>query len=307
MRDDEKINSQLDTCLQYVKQINHMNGIENDNLLIYKAIVFAGMVAYYGEKHLDDIYKAFLDTKFICVDGSLRNLLSSETSYNREFIDAVLSHAEGSLYNVISYRDDDSSSKMRFRREIYIEKDLLSRPYDVLDRLTHQMNHVINSQKNSVCSKQKRLAVRMGICLDYLDDRYNESIRLEEAFNDLQKQDILDEIIGFSFFEIKNPLFASILDSSVVEESKGEKSHQFGVEEIRPLYEQITFNSVLVERRLSGKLSGIRELFDSKTEKGAYNEFLDYFTLFAARPKSEENNSDEHVRQLVKTFVSNCD
>ena len=294
------IDDLLKYCGQMIDQIDHAKG-NSSELRDAKALAFAGMLGYYqGEWSLDDIYLAFLETDFICLDEPISKMISRKYSLSKKSVDALCSHEEGSFYEVSGYKND-RTKKTKIKRCIYIDKELLDKPEVLVERIVHQMNHVLNSRKNSICSKQGKLAARMGVSLDYFVTRKNESLALEEAINGLQVEDIMKIVSGYSKY-VTDSRYLEII-KKVSEQSKKEDDVMTAL--VRPLYEDEEFRSVLVDRRLSGRLSGIREAFDEKTEVGAYNSLLACCDVIGSTDVTSEKSDicHEQAKALIKKYI----
>lgn len=179
--DNDSVNERLTFSRSMVKQINHIKG--TNELEDIQTIMFAGMLTYYGDECLDDIYLAFLDTNFICCEESILKLVFDKyTDCSSKMIASLYEHELGTFYEVSGFQNKDTK-KIKFKRNIYFNKELLKQPDVLVGKLVHHMNHVLNSRKNSICSKQGKLAARMGVSLDYLNSRESESLLLEESIN----------------------------------------------------------------------------------------------------------------------------
>lgn len=300
---DDSVNERLELSRSMIKQINHVK--KTTSLEDVQTLVFAGMLSYYGEEHFNDIYMAFLDTNFICSDESiLRVVFDKYSDYSSSMIASLYEHELGTFYEVSGFQDKDTK-KIKIKRNIYIDKELLKQPDVLVEKLVHHMNHVLNSRKNSICSKQGKLASRMGISLDYLNSRESESLALEESINKLQSREIMDLISGFGCFEIKDNEISRILELMQSDVDSEKKEDDVMTSIVRPLYENDEFNEVLVDRRLSGRLSGIREEFDSKAGEGSYRVFLLSCEAVAKAHTGVGmvNIYEEKAKSLVKKYV----
>lgn len=116
----------------------------------------------------------------------------------------------------------------------------------------------------------------------------------------------MDVILGFSCFEITDDGVRRILELMQSDVDTEKKEDDVMTSIVRPLYENEGFNSVLVNRRLSGRLSGIREEFDSKAGEGAYNLFLSSCESAAKAPivTGMINFHEEQAKSLVKKYIT---
>ncbi len=291
------INELLEYSRKMIKQIDHIKG-NSMELEDAKTLAFAGMVSYYGQEYFDDVYLSFLDTDFVCCDDSIVELLTKKYDVSKEALGSISNHEMGTFYEVSGYQDE-KTKKIKLKRVIYIDKSLLQFPDVLVERIVHQMNHVINSRKNSICRKQGRLASRMGMALDYFSSRQNESLMIEETINGLQTEDICGKIRDFGCFDLNDSSLSRIINlmSSDVEEFK---DYDIIGEVVKPLYDDSNFRGVLVDKRLSGRLSGIREEFDSKAGEGTYNVLLACCDEVA---KAKDSSARKMYRNQAKTYV----
>ena len=293
---EKEINEFLGFCKENIKQIDHVLGVD-DGLTDVKAIAFAGLVNYYGEEHFNDIYMAFFKTKFVRTTGSINELLS-DFGIGLEDAEKYSKHAPYTFYMPVA-KKDLKTNKYSIERTIYVSD------YVELDKLVesivHQMNHVVNSLYNPVVNKRNSgLGARMGVSVDSFATRKCESLKLEEAYNKLQVKDIMDRIMTFSIFDITVLGIISVLDDVFHNTGFSEEKDDFMVEIIRPLYLDEDFNKTLVERRLNGRLAGIREEFDSKTEEGSYLQLVGLCDKLANNTHEEDK---EEAKRLVKTYL----
>ena len=292
---EKEVNEFLSFCKENIKQIEHVLGID-DGLTDIKTVVFAGLVSYYGEEHFNDIYSAFFKTKFVRCFGTINELLVG-FGINLEDALKYSEHSPYTFYMPVA-KKNLKTNKYSIERSIYVSD------YDdtakIVESIVHQMNHVVNSMYNPIVNKKNSgLGSRMGVSVDSFATRKCESLNLEEAYNKLQVNDVMERIMTFSIFDITVPGVMSILDDIFHNIGFVEQEEDFIVEIIRPLYLDDTFNKTLVERRLNGKLSGIREEFDSKTEEGSYLQFVSICDKLANN--IEEDKSE--AKRLVKTYL----
>lgn len=293
------INEVIDWARQSIKQINHAKGVKNDSFEDMKTLVFAGMLSYYGQEYIYDVYLAFLKTDFVEKDLSINALISKMYNLSSTDVNDLSSHCPGLFYDVIATKKEGSCYK--FRRTVYISKDEVDAA-TLLRSMTHQMNHVINSIHNSVVLKKNiGMCSRMGISLDHFQTRTNFYLPLEEAFNKLQERDIVDGILRFSCCALKDAKISELLDNIGLSLKSVEDDNPI-IEIVKPLYDNNAFNDTLVDRRISGKIGGIGQEFDSKIGKGAYKSFLNLCGIVANSDFSESKGAIDAAKQFVKMY-----
>lgn len=276
---DEIINDNLKLSRMMVRQLNHVK--KEDCLEDLQTLVFAGLLTYYGQERLDDIYLAFLKCHFIPVSGDFDKFLRENYEFNSATIGNIKRHCMGTFYDVEAREFVNKETRKRryeFDRKIYVEDDGKIDCDDLIRSVVHQVNHVVNSIHNPVVatigSNGYGLSSRMGLSYERFNGRTSEGYALEESINKLQTDEIFDEILGYSFFELVDENAKKMVDDAMSSSSKKEKVvHDELTELIRPLYENRSFNDVLVNNRVSGLLKAIEREFDSKTSVGAYSEF----------------------------------
>ena len=311
---DDSVNKCLDYSRKMVKQINHIKG--SNDLEDLQTIVFAGMLTYYGEENLDNIYLAFLKCNFVLVDKTIEKVIRDKYELSQPVISKIVKHCPGTFYDVEAGEFVNKKTRKRsykFDRTLYVQTDGSIGIDDLLQSVTHQMNHVINSIHNPVVSTVGAngygLASRMGVSFERFASRTSDGYGLESSINDLQAEEIMDEILGFSFFDVTDSGVKRILDEAIVEKDKKENGTSFSelTEIIRPLYQSLTFNPVLIKGRLNGRIRTIENEFDENTEVGAYSDFrLECDRLADSRISPlVANESREKVKSYVKQYTTN--
>ena len=276
---DEIINDNLKLSRMMVRQINHIK--KEDGLEDLQTLVFAGLLTYYGQDKLNDIYMAFLRCHFIPVDGDFDEFLREKYRFNSATIGNIKKHCAGTFYDVEAHEFVNKKTRKRryeFDRRIYVQNDGNIDTDELIRSVVHQVNHVVNSIHNPVVatysSNGSGLSSRMGLSYERFNTRSSEGYALEESINKLQTDEIVDEILGYAYFELDDVRDKTMVAKAVDAASKKEQIvHDELTEMIRPLYENRSFNDVLVNNRVSGLLKAIEREFDSKTSEGAYSEF----------------------------------
>lgn len=276
---DEIINDNLKLSRMMVRQINHIK--KEDGLEDLQTLVFAGLLTYYGQDKVNDIYMAFLRCHFIPVDGDFDEFLREKYRFNSATIGNIKKHCAGTFYDVEAHEFVNKKTRKRryeFDRRIYVQNDGNIDTDELIRSVVHQVNHVVNSIHNPVVatysSNGSGLSSRMGLSYERFNTRSSEGYALEESINKLQTDEIVDEILGYAYFELEDVRDKTMVAKAVDAASKKEQIvHDELTEMIRPLYENRSFNDVLVNNRVSGLLKAIEREFDSKTSEGAYSEF----------------------------------
>ncbi len=309
---DEIINDNLKLSRMMVRQLNSVK--KEDCLEDLQTLVFAGLLTYYGQERLNDIYLAFLRCHFVPVSGDFEKFLRDKYKFNSVVIGNIKRHCNGTFYDVEAHEYVNKKTRKRrykFDRTIYVEDDGNVDLDDLIRSVVHQVNHVVNSINNPVVatlgSNGYGLSSRMGLSYERFNGRTSEGYALEESINKLQTDEIVDEILGYSYFELEDSALKTIIDEAVSLSSKKEGVvHDELTEIIRPLYENRNFNDVLVNNRVSGLLKAIEREFDSKTSEGAYSEFrglCDKVANPVISPIVNQPNVDK-VKVFVKDYAT---
>ena len=302
------VNERLNYSKEIIKQINHINGT-NSELSDVLELAFAGMLAHYGQEALNEIYVAFLKTKFVVCDESIEDFLMKKYKVSKSDVSEIVGHAPGTFYEVTGheYVDKNHRRKYKFDRCVYVQNDGSVDKATLLRSVIHQVNHVLNSMNNPVVSVKGRLAARMGISLDVFASRENIHIKAEEAINSMQSDEIMNEIYEFLLVDIDNEDIKRNLDE-VVSCPRHEVVDDSITEILRPLYEDDFFKNILVDRRISGRLNGIRAEFESYTDIGSYATFLTACgVVVSTKDEVEKAKSMETAKQLVKKYLDVTD
>lgn len=280
--------------LNNIKNINHIKRVENDPHEWIKALIFSSMVVYYGSDYINEIFSTFLQADFVICNGSLTKFIKEKYNLDDKTINDLLVKTPGVFYDPTVTR---KNGKYSYKRTIYMGVDEVPN-YVLLNGLTHQLNHILNSIKNpTVKKKNLGLCAREGICLDHLDTRRVINYSLEGAINELQRVDIMKALVYLlSRVDIKSEIITK-MGNFPLEESPC-------IEIINPLYLNPTFRPVLVKNRLNGTISKIKAEFDSKTGEGSYDKLLDICDNLTPAWASEKSKElVDAGKALVKRYI----
>lgn len=298
------VNKRLNYSRDIIKQISRVNNISSE-LSDILTLAFAGMLSYYGEEAIDELYLAFLKTKFVVSDKSIARCLSEKEGISKETISFILNHTPGVFYDVTGYECVDKNRKRsyKFDRKVYVQNDGNFNKQQLLRGVIHQVNHVLTSMHNSIISSQGKLAARMGMSYDRLQTREASHFYIEEAVNKLQTEDMMSEVYEFGVCEIlDDDIRRNVLEVLSIPVEKVKDDEVTAI--IRPLYEDDFFNALLVDKRISGRLNSIREEFDFYTEPGDYALLLEACSLVATTKDSDEKEQGREVAKgLVKKYI----
>ena len=292
---DEAVNNLLNYSKAMINTINK-NSICPENLRILQYVIFAGMICYYGFEHINEIYNTFAKTKFTYDNVPVIEILKKYPNNIGDILNYI-----GDGYESPAFFQSNISvlgmNKFKINRSIYISSYSNYDPVQFLGDVLHEVNHIVNSINGFVVNHNSKIIFRCGVSLTDYQTQTTRGRILEETFNTLQTEEILNQILEFSKYNIDDIEIKSLLDEiRYAVDTKIEcLGYDYSVPIIRPLYENKKFNSILKERRLDGNVKYIRDEFDSNTCDGLFNELMDSCDKMALEKKSLE-----HVQKSCK-------
>ena len=193
---------------------------------------------------------------------------------------------------------------MQINRTIYITDNKADEaPDKFLEKVVHEINHVVNSVNQPIVLYQGVKSFRIGMGVSEIGGSRGFGRLLEESFNVLQTADIMTEIVGFTQYTILDPEIKEVLDK--IKYAYGQKRPGYGYEItaplIRDLYNNRKFRNLVVGSRLSGLIKPIRIDFDSKVGEGCYYRFCDTINTLDSNGRVWWNKSEEE--KLIDEYV----
>lgn len=269
---DEAVNSLLSYSKMLVDQLNKYKTCPQQlNALQY--VVFAGMISYYGFEYVDTIYRAFAGPNFYYTTSSLEEIMKSNNLFDPG-IEKTLGNGEVGAF-VLFRLEKNCFGNLRINRDIYVIDELGTKPDELVEKLIHEVNHVVNSINNPVCIRNGKQAVRNGLSVIEVDDSNRSYNMLEEAVNVLQSAEIMEHVLAFTQYDIKDPDVKRMLDK--IKYAFGSKRDGLGYEVIvptvRPLFLNPDFKKVVKRQRMVGRIVPIKQNFEDKVGSGSYSEF----------------------------------
>lgn len=298
---DEAVNYILSYSKTLVDNMNKGKIVPKE-LKNIQYIVFAGLIAHYGFEHVDTIYKAFNSSDFIYTKDNFGNITKNIKIYgiNPDDISKV-----GSFVTLGTVRRPDG--KLQINRKIVItDINKEEAPDMFLEKVVHEINHVVNSINQPVVLYQGVTSHRIGMSVSEICGERGFGRILEESFNVLQTADIMNEIISFSQYNILDPEIKSSLDK--IKYAYGKERTGYGYEFtaplIRDLYNNRKFRNLVVSSRLNGLIKPIRIDFDSKVGEGCYYQFCDCLNSIDKNGRVWWHKSDDErlVEQYIKKY-----
>lgn len=239
-------------------------------------LIFAGMVSYYGFEHIEDIHKAFRSANFIYTDSSFEEVLSKQQSGVDERLKNMINN--GYVGAFVNYKiSSDLFGRIHIGRDLYVVNNPTEAPDYFLEKIVHEVNHIVNAVNNTICLKNGKKVLRNGLFLMGIEDKNNYGEIIEESYNVLQSAEIMEHILEFSQYDIEDEEMRYALDK--IKYAYGRKREGIGYEVsvpvFRELYNNPHFNLVVKKNRLSGDIKNVRLDIDSKIGEGGYNAFCD--------------------------------
>lgn len=266
-------------------------------------LIFAGMISYYGFDHIDAITEAFRKNKFYYTKERMADYLAKQNGISKDTLE-VLSKNDTCAYFYRSFPYNKSTNEYFSEGKIVISDSSHYAPDKLLELITHEVNHAVNSVCKGIIPVGNSFISRMGVYTkDHRDNSLNKMI-LEESFNTLQAAEIMDHILAFVDYRIDDPEIRYTLDS--IKYATGKKRQGIGYVQstpiVRPLYENSKFNAVLKRKRIDGNIGDISNEFDSKLGYGSFNTLATYFDgIYSSSSGTNKASAERLVKQYVKS------
>ena len=266
-------------------------------------VVFAGLIAHYGFDAVDTIYKAFSSSNFVYTKDSFEDITKN---INISGIQNRNITRVGSFVTLGAKERLDG--KMQISRTIYITDNDEYESFDrFLEKVVHEINHVVNSVNKPVVLYHGSKSFRIGMSVSEIGGERGFGRILEESVNVLQTADIMKEILNFSRFKVLDPGIGYVL-CRIRTAAKYPRVEGYGYEFTTPivkeLYSNNKFKNLVVGSRLNGLINPIRVDFDSKVGEGCYYRFCDAINAIDNKGRVWWDRSDEEklASQYIKKY-----
>ena len=292
--------------ISYAKTlVDHINDGKNvpRQLKSIQYVVFAGMIAHYGFDYVDTIYKAFSSSNFVYTKDSFEDItknISLPGIKNRNITQV------GSF--VMLGAKENFGGNVQINRTIYITDNDEHESFDrFLEKVVHEIDHVVNSVNNPVVMYRGSKSFRIGMSVSEIGGERGFGRILEESVNVLQTADIMKEILSFSRFKVLDPGVGYVL-CRIRTAAKYPRVEGYGYELTTPivkdLYSNKKFKNLVVGCRLNGLINPIRVDFDSKVGEGCYFRFCDAINAIDNKGRVWWDRSDEErlANQYIKKY-----
>ena len=292
--------------ISYAKTlVDHINDGKNvpRQLKSIQYVVFAGMIAHYGFDYVDTIYKAFSSSNFVYTKDSFEDItknISLPGIKNRNITQV------GSF--VMLGAKENFGGNVQINRTIYITDNDEHESFDrFLEKVVHEINHVVNSVNNPIVMYRGTKSFRIGMSVSEIGGERGFGRILEESVNVLQTADIMKEILSFSRFKVLDPGVGYVL-CRIRTAAKYPRVEGYGYELTTPivkdLYSNKKFKNLVVGCRLNGLINPIKVDFDSKVGEGCYFRFCDAINAIDNKGRVWWDRSDEErlANQYIKKY-----
>ncbi len=256
---DEGANYLVQYAKSMVDEIAKNKKIPND-FISEQYLIFAGMLAYYGFDHVQEIYDVFKKTAFVSNTGPV------ETCSNGAFSPAYCQTEAVPL----------PGNKFSIKKTIYHTHFRGENYGHFVEVLCHEINHCINSIRHPFCRRNSLPVYRNGINVSYLDSGKEEAKYLEEAINTIQTGEIMKKIMMLGDYNIKDPTVRSSI-RSLANYKVGDLGlgYQTITPIVYPLYCDSEFNYLIKEERISANIRDITDNFDSRVGRDSFYELAE--------------------------------
>jgi hypothetical protein len=238
-------------------------------------LIFAGMISYYGFEEIELLHKVFKNTGFIYTHDSFDKFAKS-ANFHDERIEKLLKNGDVGAF-VNCRVSSDLLGRIYVKRDIHVIDNGKDSPDIFLEKVIHEVNHVVNSINHSVCIMNEKKALRTGLYVASLEGKDSMGNLCEEAYNVLQTAEIMDEILAFTQYDVKDPDIKRALDK--IKFAYGKKregtGYQYTVSIFRDLYNNAHFRHLVKRQRMSGIIKPVRLDFDERCGEGSYRQFCD--------------------------------
>ncbi len=297
---DENVNYILNYSKMLVDQMNVGKNIPSE-LKVIQYLVFAGFIAQYGFENIELIHKTFKTSNFVYTKEPFEKIVKTMPHLKGLPKDVATIGSFVSLQTSI-----DSFGRYHINRTVYVMDNNPFEAADLfLEKVVHEINHIINSLNNAIVIYKGNKAIRTGLRVSslYSNDEFGRI--LDEDINVLQTAEIMEKIIEFSKYEVEDREIRRALKK--LKRCSG-KREGYGYETTVPimkdLYANPKFKNLVVGSRLSGLVKPVRLDFDSKVGEGCYYQFCDLLDEIDKDPSMFwlKGAEEAKARQFIKKY-----
>ena len=236
----------------------------------YLYLICTGMILKYGRDYTKDIYSSINNTKYIYGLVGLQDKLSKE---EYEYLLPRLK-TNANAYTISSVRTENKQIKIQYK--IIITKDRNNK-LQLLEYLTHELNHILSSLRNTFTKTNNGIYFRYGLFKTNLSTpNKKESGRIfNEIINTLETEDIINQLIELRKYKIYNHKFLDALKMlDTIKEQYTATGYEPFVNLYRPLYNKKPFRDLIDKSMLEGNIESIEKEINTKLENSSYPEMI---------------------------------
>ena len=248
----------------------------SQELLDYLYLIAAGMITNYGIQYYGDVLKVFSDVNFAYGKKDIYSKVSEDLrlQLDREFAN----HNSAEALTLFEVHEIGRLNHLPILNIKYLVcvLDNKANSLTLLEYLTHELNHILMSQKNTFSFKDNAILLRNGLfnALVVGDNHPSESGRtINEVVNTLQTEDVMKNIFDFKSYNIENKKFKNALKivRKINKETYRAGGYELFVNLFRPLYEEEAVKKMLNRNILEGKVSDVHKYFDDILGIGSFD------------------------------------
>lgn len=303
---DEAVNYILSSSKMIVDEINKDKGCPKE-LKEIQYLIFAGMIAYYGFENIELIHKAFKNTGFIYTNKSFKEHAKS-INYSDPRVDKLIETGEVGAFVQCGF-SKDLRGRYYIHRNIYVIDNQRESADFFLEKIIHEVNHVVNSINNPIVLYKGVPSSRTGLFVSNIESSDSFGNILEEDYNVLQTAEIMEHILEFTQYKIDDPDIRRCLDKIKFAYGRDRKGIGYDgtVSVFRDLYSNDHFRYLVKRNRLSGNIKEIRLDFDGRCGECSFYRLCDVLDhLEVSGPNFYERMYHEgKAKEFIKKYNSN--
>lgn len=298
----EAVNYILNYSKMVIDELNKGKSVPNE-LKELQYLIFAGMLSYYGFEEIETLCKAFKDSNFHYTNQSFDNYFETHNIRSPR-VKEMMKHGEVGAF--VQYSTSQFMGRYNIGRDVYILSKPGEAPDYFLEKVIHEVNHVVNSVNNPICIRKGRKALRMGLYISdlQLGNKEMMGVTAEEDFNVLQSAEIMEHILNFTQYHIDDPKMRRALQK--IKYAYGKKrtgiGYDMSVPVFRALYDNPHFKCVVKKNRMAGTIKPIRLDFEERLGEGSYNAFCDELDKLDASSPWDRFPQELKVNQFIKKY-----
>lgn len=243
---DEYLNALINQEIEFSDNLaQKYNYPDNITHLLY--LIIPAFIIKYGNNHKNTIEKCFNEVPIVIDD-------KQDKMYQAYY------------FSRPKYENEEVITTKGIVLSNYKDISLIQ----LLDNLTHEYNHAVNSIQNEI-QVSDDVKIRTGINFNIFDKRTlsfikkSEDITIEEVINTKQTESIINIIKDLNNHNIENSTVTSTLYSISHIVGDGYKSHSYYLESIvcQKLMDNKTFISTFEKLRFDGYVEDLYHFFDN--------------------------------------------